>query len=320
MTQNKLSLLWEAPLAILSFLFYKLMKFVIGNLYTIYLFFNQEKSRQWRILSAETLDSAMSLPVLMTKGPRWNTHAIIGTLGPFSVNSYISLERELADMSAKSWFAVVYSFPDYQTIANISSDSDLSAPLSLKPGKYTLGLRYYNYSDKVVFPAVTADGVQIVNTQECPGDVNNFYHSLIKRESWFYRFLHYYIFTLLQWQKFLPKSLVRREYLPVGAPDTNFFYGALSEGEILQMEISPAVLRDYEIYITLYNRASFPLSWWQQKEEIYKTKAMPSNGFYLLRVRKIVSSPSSLKNKSALKWHTSRTNNITIANLKEYSD
>ncbi len=41
MTQYQLSVLWEIPLAVLSFLFYKLMKFVIGNLSTIYLYFNQ---------------------------------------------------------------------------------------------------------------------------------------------------------------------------------------------------------------------------------------------------------------------------------------
>jgi hypothetical protein len=154
------------------------------------------------------------------------------------------LDRESADISAKSWFAVVYSFPDYKTIANISSDTSQTEnqSLSLKPGKYTLGLRYYNWSDKVILPAVTVDGVKIVNSQECPADVNNFYHSLINRKNWFYSFLHYYIFTLLQWQKFLPQSLVRREYLPVGAPDTEFFYGSLPRGEILQVEVSSAVL------------------------------------------------------------------------------
>lgn len=312
---NKLSLLWEAPLAILSFVFYKLMKLVIGNFYTIYLSLNQEKSRQWRILSADTLNSFLSLPVLMTKGPRWNTHAIIGTLGPFSVKSSLSIERELADKSAQSWIAVIYSFPDYQTITNISSDSDLSAPLPLKPGKYTLGVRYYNYSDKVTFPIVKVDGEDIVKPQECSGDVNNFYHSLIKRENWFYRFLHYYVFTLLQWRQFLPQSLINSEFLPVGSPDTEFFYGALSQGEILQLEINSSVLRDYEIYVTLYNRASFPLNWWQQREEIYKTAPMVSNGFYLLRVRNKSSLPISSNHDFALKWETTCRENLTIASL-----
>ncbi len=324
MKRHQLSLLGEIPLAILSFFFYKLMKFVIGNLYIIYLYFNQEKARQWRVLSAETLKTPLSLPVLMTKGPRWNTHAIIGTLGPFSVNSSISLDRESADMSAKSWFAVVYSFPDYQTIGNISSDSskpeDQWSSLSLKPGKYTLGLRYYKWSEKVCFPSVKVDEVKIVNSQECPTDVNNFYHSLINRKNWFYSSLHYYIFTLLQWQKWFPQSLVRREYLPVGAPDTEFFYGALPRGEILQVEVSPVVLACHDVYLTLYDRSSFPVSWWQQQTETHKTAPIASNGFYLIRVRKKSSSSAYLDSDFCLKWQTNRTDNINMGLLTKKID
>ena len=77
---KQLILVWEIPLALLSLLFYKVMKFIIGNLFTIYLAVNKNKASQWRVLSQETLDSALSLPVLMTKGPRWNTHARINCL------------------------------------------------------------------------------------------------------------------------------------------------------------------------------------------------------------------------------------------------
>ena len=319
MTHARLSVLWEIPLAILSFLFYKSMKFVIGNLYIIYLYFNQEKARQWRVLSAETLKNPLSLPFLMTKGPRWNTHAIIGTLGPFSVKSSLDLDIESAHMSAKSWIAVVYSFPYYQTIGHIRSDSSKSgarwSSLSLKPGKYSIGLRYYNWSEEVRLPEVMVDGVKIVSSQECPVDVNSFYDSLIERENWFYRSLHYYIFTLLQWQKFLPQSFVRREYLPVGAPDTEFFYGYLWRGEILQVEVSSGVLNSYDVYLTLYHRSSFPMSWWQQQTETYQTEPMASNGFYLLRVRPKSSSPAYSDSDSSLKWQTNRTDKITIASI-----
>lgn len=324
MTRHQLSLLGEIPLAVLSFLFYKLMKFVIGNLNTIYLYFNQEKACQWRVLSAETLKNPLSLPVIMTKGPRWNTHAIVGTLGPFSVNSSIDFERESADMSAKSWFAVVYSFPYYQTISNISSDSsqseDQSSLLSLKPGKYSLIFRYYKCSEKVVLPAVIVDGVKIVNSQACPTDVNSFYDSLINRDNWFYRSLHYYIFTVLKWQKFLPQSFVRREFLPVGAPDTEYFYGDLLQGEILQVGVSSAVLSCYDVYGDIYHRSSFPVSWWQQQTETHKTAPIASNGFYLIRVRKKSSSSAYLDSDFCLKWQTNRTDNINMGLLTKKID
>ena len=319
MTRYNLSVLWEIPLAVLSFLFYKLMKFVIGNLSIIYLYFNQGKAHQWHVLSAETLKIPLFLPLSMTKGPRWNTHAIIGTLGPFSVKSSMGLDIESADMSAKSWIAVVYSFPYFQTIGSIRSDSSKSEAqwslLSLKPGKYWIGLRYYNWSEEVRLPAVIVDGVEIVSSQECPTDVNSFYDSLINRENWFYRFLHYYIFTLLQWQKFLPQSLVRREYLPVGAPDTEFFYGALPRKEILQVEVSSAVLSCYDVFLTIYNRSSFPVSWWQQQTETYQTAPMTSNGFYLIRVRPKSFSPAYLRSDFSHQWQTNRKDKITVASI-----
>jgi Family of unknown function (DUF6208) len=313
MTQNKLSLLWEIPLAILSLIFYKVMKFILGNLYTIYLYFNQDKSRQWRILSTETLNSFLFLPVLMTKGPRWNTHAIIGTLGPFSVNNSLTIERTLADESAQSWIAVIYSFPNYQTIGNINSTSDLSSSVILDMGQYTLGMRYYNYQDKVTFPVVKADGIAIVEPQESARDVNQVYHSLADKQNWFYLCLHYYVFTLLKWRDFLPASLIYSEFLPVGSPDTDFFYGALSHGEVLQLEIESKVLENFEVYITVYNRASFPLFWWQQQQQIYQTEVMVTNGFYLLRVRR-KSNPTS---DSGLNWRCCHQDNVVMASLKE---
>ena len=153
---KQLILVWEIPLAILSLLFYKVMKFIIGNLFTIYLAVNTTKASQWRVLSQETLDSALSLPVLMTKGPRWNTHAIIGTLGPFKVDQEVSLNITTANSSAHSWIAVVYNFPGYKTITSlesskISSDNDWYS-IKLPPGKYSYGLRYYNRLDKITLP------------------------------------------------------------------------------------------------------------------------------------------------------------------------
>ncbi|MEM9271819.1 MAG: DUF6208 family protein [Cyanobacteria bacterium P01_F01_bin.143] len=149
---GKLILIWEIPLAILSFLFYKITKFVIGNLFIVYLALNKSKASMWRFISQKMLDSPLILPVLMTKGPRWNTHAIIGTLGPFKVEQEVSLNISTANSSARSWIAVIYSFPGYKTITSlesskISSDNDWYT-LKLRTGKYSFGLRYYNRFDK----------------------------------------------------------------------------------------------------------------------------------------------------------------------------
>ena len=286
---KNLSFLGEIPLAVLSFLFYKITKFIIGNLFTIYLAINKDKASQWRVLSQETIDSPLTLPVLMTKGPRWNTHAIIGTLGPFSVNESIAIDLESANNSAQSWIAVVYSFPSYKTVTSIKYD-DIETinkwySLELKSGKYSLGLRYYNRLDMINLPAIKVDERELVSTEPIPQDINDFYYDLIKAKNWFYSSLHYYIFTILKFRKWLPESFVRKEYLPVGAPDTFFAYNYVDKGQSLEIDFTAEIINNFDIYFTLYDRSSLPLSWCQIKSERYTLPAGDNQGYYLLRIR-----------------------------------
>ncbi|WP_013321939.1 DUF6208 family protein [Gloeothece verrucosa] len=300
MTQ-KTSTIFEIPLALLSFLFYKAMKFLIGNLYTIYLTFNKSKASQWRVLSEEVvIKTALSLPVLMTKGPRWNTHAIIGTLGPFNVNQSIAIDLNSANQTTRSWIAVIYSFPGYETIASLESNrinpQEQWASLALKPGKYSIGLRYYNWGEKVIVPTVKVDDQIFVESQSIPSDINKFYLDLIQKKNWFYLSLHYYIFTLLRLRKRLPESLIKQEYLPVGATDTEFVYNYLTRGQALQISLDSDLVKNYDIYLTIYDRSSLPLTWSQITEENYLTKPIENNGYYLIRMRpKYVSLEEVLK-------------------------
>ena len=257
--------LWEIPLALLSFVFYKIMKFLIGILFTIYLAINKEKASQWRFFSQKMIAAPLILPVLMTKGPRWNTHAVIGTLGPFKVEREFALDIESANNSANSWIAVVYSFPVYKTITSLESNkincNDKWYSVKLNPGKYTLGIRYYNRTDNLQLPAIQVDGKDFVDALAIPSDVNNFYYDIIKAKNWFYSSLHYYIFTILKLRDILPESFIRKEYLPVGAPDTFFAYNYLEKQQQLQLDIDAEIVDRCNIYFTLYDRSSLPLSW-----------------------------------------------------------
>ena len=286
---KNLVLLWEIPLAFLSFVFYKVMKLIIGNLFTIYLAIAKNKASQWRVLSQETIDSPLTLPVLMTKGPRWNTHAVIGTLGPFAVKEAISLDIETANNSARSWIAVLYSFPSYKTVTSIESnkiDTDNKwYSLKLNPGKYSLGVRYYNRLDELNYPAVKVDERLFVESCSVPNNINDYYHSLIEAKNWFYSSLHYYIFTILKLRKWLPESFVNQEYLPVGAPDTYFVYNYLAKGQALTFDIEPSIINNFDIYFTLYDRSSLPLTWCVIESEKYSWPAPNNNGYYLLRIR-----------------------------------
>ncbi|MBE9047892.1 hypothetical protein IQ255_26455 [Pleurocapsales cyanobacterium LEGE 10410] len=308
---NKISLLWEIPLALLSFIFYKIMKFVIGNVFTVYLAIDKRKATQWRVLSAKTINAPLVLPVLMTKGPRWNTHAIIGTLGPFAVKETIAIDLETANKSSRSWIAVVYSFPGYKTITSIESEqldrSDRWHTVELAPGKYSLGVRYYNRADTVNYPAVKVDDQIYVESYNVPSNINDYYYNLIEAKNWFYSSLHYYIFTILKLRQYLPETFVRREYLPVGAPATHFAYNYLDAQQALEIKIEPKIIEQFDIYFTLYDRSSFPLTWCIITNTEYMLSPQQTTGYFLLRIRpKPEYSTTAVKVKSQLaSWDSS---------------
>ena len=286
---NKISLLLEVFLALLSFVFYKIMKFAIGNVFTIYLALNKNKASQWRVLSQKMIEAPLILPVLMTKGPRWNTHAVIGTLGPFSVEETIAIDLETANKSSRSWIAVIYSFPGYKTITSLESEqirqSDRWYTVKLEPGKYSLGVRYYNRADTISYPAIKVDDKLYVEYCNVPNNINDYYYSLIEKKNWFYSSLHYYIFTILKLRKYLPESFVRKEYLPVGAPATYFAYNYLESHQALQIKIEPKIVEQFDIYFTLYDRSSLPLTWCIITNTEYTLSPRDTKSYFLLRIR-----------------------------------
>jgi hypothetical protein len=307
---NKIALIWEIPLALLSFLFYKVMKLTIGNLFTLYLRLDRSKASQWRILSQQVIDSPLSLPVLMTKGPRWNTHAVIGTLGPFAVQESIEIDLESARNSARSWIAVVYNFPGYQTITSLAShqtkpDAQWHA-IKLPSGKYSLGVRYYQRNDTLNFPAIRLDNNNFVAPTSIDSNVNDFYHKLIERENWFYSSLHYYVYVMLKLRKRLGESFVRGEFLPVGAPATSFVYNYLDRGQALQLDLADDLIANCDIYFTLYDRASFPVTWCQIDRSSYYFPKLEFCGFYLLRIR---FKPEAIKTKIEINYNSIVENN-----------
>ncbi len=286
---DKIWLLWEIPLALLSFGFNKVMKLAIGNLFTVYLAVNNKKASQWRVLSAKMIKAPLILPVLMTKGPRWNTHAVIGTLGPFKVTETVAIDLETANKSSRSWIAVVYSFPGYKTVTSIESEKITSEnswhTIKLPAGKYSLGVRYYNRADTINYPAIKVDDSLFVEPYNVPPDINSYYHNLIEAKNWFYSSLHYYIYTILKLRNYLPESFVRKEYLPVGAPATHFAYNYLDPQQSLEITTEPEIVEQFDIYFTLYDRSSLPLTWCVITEPKYVLPPQKTTGYFLLRIR-----------------------------------
>ena len=286
---RRVDLLWEIPLSGLSWLFFKVNKGLIGWLYQQYLSRNLKRAVTWRILSAETLKIPIILPVLMTKGPRWNTHGVIGTLGPFEIESTLTLDLAQAQKSARSWTAVIYSYPDYATVTQLSwlksTAEQNEGKLTLPKGYYSLGIRYYGLLDQAVMPTVTFDQQESLPGIPVPKETNAFYETLSDRTNLYYLGLHYYIFTLLRLRNQLPEAWIRSEYLPVGDPDTIFLYDCFETGESLQVQVKLHLLNNYWVYLSAYNRASLPILSSEVTTAQYKTVAFTERGYYLFRIR-----------------------------------
>lgn len=278
----------EIPLALFSFGFYKVNKFIIGNLYTLYLALNKKNAKQWRIIGAESLQKFLSLPVLMTKAPRWNTHAIIGTLGPLTVEKELTIDLDMIRCSTESWVGCIYDFPGYRTVLNFTPLTDDARQkelnITLPKGKYTVGLRYYHPKEKPQFPTVKTDLDLTVSPCAVSPQNNDFYQTLAQKTNFYFQLLHYYIFTLFKFRDRLPAALVKREFLPVGATDTQFFYGALDPHESLGIDIAAPRQQAFDFYLTFYNRASFPVRW-QKVAENMTCAPLGEQGYYLIRMR-----------------------------------
>jgi hypothetical protein len=256
-------LLWRLPLAALSMVFYKTAGTVFRSAMQRYNKKHPEAVRRWRVLSGETLKMPIALPALMTTGPRWNTHAIVATAGPLAVARSFEIDPACAMLSAKSWSVVVCTFPGMKTVAHVGSASVDNAgnlpAITLGPGNYWLALRYYHWNEAPELPAVRVDGAEVVPSVHVSPRGNDFYRDLPARTSFVYLAMHYHMWVLLRYPGLFPAALVTRQFLPLGNPDTEFYFGCTDEKESIHIDIQPEVFSGYNVFLTVYSRASFPV-------------------------------------------------------------
>jgi len=283
------SILWELGLGLLSFIFFKTVKFIIRRLLSVYYLVAKKQAYQWKVASAELLKKPGVLPMIMTMGPRLNTHAIIGNVGPLALKRSLTVHVAAAERSAQVWTLVVTTFPSNQTVTSISSlDAPFPTPtaeIPLRPGKYWIALRYFRWAESVELPALAVDGVEVIPSTPVPSDLDGFYRTcLAGKSNPFYLCLNYYVFVLLRYRRFFPAAFVEREFLPMPNPETRFHFGALQAGECLSIQLDPSLLTSYDVYLTIYNRASFPMVWLQVIHGDFVTAECTADGFYLVRV------------------------------------
>ncbi|MBN2531237.1 MAG: hypothetical protein JXB88_00020 [Spirochaetales bacterium] len=222
-------------------------------------------------------------------GPRWNCHAVIGTTGIFKVQSTLEVSSRTLQEASDAWTIVIYDKSN-KTIGHMSSSdtngNDDWIKKCLECGEYSLTLRYYNPGPRAGFPEVRVDNAELISSRAI-GDEREIYdgflNSIRNKNGLFFRLLHYYMFFLLEWKN-VSADLIRKEFLPVGNPATQYYYGIIHKNEIMEINSELELLKDAYIYLTLYNTSSFPISWDMVETSCYKSNVMTVNGYYLIRI------------------------------------
>ena len=286
MTQIRVADVVQIPMAIGSYVLQKIVKQAMSGLVALGNRSAKAGSLGWRVLSGDLLNRPFSLAIFMTKAPRWNTHAVIGMAGPLELGNSLSIQ---ADCSPDASWSLVLHSANGGSEQSVSSSREAEAPIwqtiETRPGRYTLVIRYYRWGDRLCFPAIKVDGKQVLEEREIDKEANLFYDGLRNRRNAFYVALNYYVHTMLRFSAVLPERFIKSEYVPAGDSGMLFDFGASLKGSALQVSLKPELLSDFDAYLTLYDRASFPVYWTKLTEPVHTTARISENGHYLIRLR-----------------------------------
>jgi hypothetical protein len=213
---------------------------------------------------------------------------LISRVGPFQLQNALRLKVETMRRSARAWTLVISRAPHLRPVAVINARHVGADAVwyeqRLPPGRYVLVLRYYDWSAVPELPEITIDDQQQIPQRAVPASENAYLGRLRNKQGVFYACLHYYVLEMLRLRSHLPAALVRREYLPVGNPETAFCYGDLQAGQCIEITSQRGIPKGHRLYLTVYNRCSFPVSWCEVRSLPYRTSPAEGRGSYLWRL------------------------------------
>ena len=268
--------------SLISFLCFRVARAGVRSL--IYLKNRASAGKQsgWIGLS-ELAGKSWGVAFLVVTAPRWNCHATLALTDPFRVDSEIALALPASEESAQQYTFVIYPERGNPFTPTREHQQDGTIRLPLAPGIYRLGARYYDAVADPVFPEVRADGaVQI--PRRCLTGQRDRYQALLEsirnKKTLGTGVLHYYMYYLLRW-RVGGDAFLKREFLPVGNPDTEFEYDAFQSGDRVEIQGGEGS-GNQRVYLTCFNRHSFPVRWDRIEAFPYQT-TVDFDGFYLLR-------------------------------------
>lgn len=271
-----------------SVLFYRLLKGYFSFMYNN--FISHFNKKEWKIF-AEKFKMPGALLYVMVNAPRWNTHAIISTVGPLRVDKSITISGlKKVSHETKSWSLVIYNQSNNETVSFISGDTciDDVSEIQLKKGDYTIGMRLYECKYPLILPVIeTNNKADIIHERVLKVEPNLYPISVWKKNSFIYRFLHSYIFILLKGLIKRDNEFITKEFLPVGNPQTDFKYGVILKGKTFFYDFSLIDFNKNLVFYTLYNSSSFPVESGKITSDLFFIERVDYFRAYLIRIVKI---------------------------------
>jgi hypothetical protein len=218
----------------------------------------------WKTMS-DDLDRHGRFHIISVLAPRWNCHALLARISPIWIDKSLTLELSGFGSPAYSWSLVLYddSLKMKEWIGSTTNEKE-TVTWRLPPAIYSLSLRYYTDSDDIEVPTVVIDGSIRVVGGTIRAEATRYrrhLEAIRNRSGSIFRLLQFHVFyDLSRMEKCA--DLLRRQFLPMGNPDTEWNYGHLAIGERLKINSSYAHQRAYKVYVCFYNWASFPVDWY----------------------------------------------------------
>lgn len=213
----------------------------------------------WRLLDGELLADPQALLAFSVLAPRWNPHAVTALSPPLRVERRVCIDLAAVEASSRRWTLTAQGPLGSAVIGTASTQPEQAeACLELGPGLWRLVLRMYDPQPGAVLPAVEVDGAAALQSKPLPQDPLGVFRTLAARRKPLHRLLQAHVLPLLHLRGLLGEARVRRIYLPVGNPETQFQYGTLRPGQRLKVEPPADLPPGCGLYLCCYDRASFP--------------------------------------------------------------
>jgi hypothetical protein len=274
--------LFRLVLSVGSFISFRIARLVVRTLISLRNRVRLNKPVHWMGFS-ELVAKSWGVPFLVVTAPRWNCHATIALTDSFAVRSHLRVPSGCADNSAQGYSFVIYPESGAPFTLPPDSQGNSGMGMDLLSGRYRIGARYYGSCADPEFPEILADGVSVVPGRVISGERDRYREQLTSlqgRETFLCGCLHYYVFHFLSW-RMGGEAFLKREFLPVGNPETDFEYDAIRKDQVREITCEGNE-GERRTYVTLYNRQSFPVFWTEIQSFPYRLKA-GCDGFYLIR-------------------------------------